>query len=107
MVIIFLAYGAAAVAYFFSILYPLINTKYVLQDKSLMIRSGFYKKYISYNSIIEITQKSSMEREPALSKKRIYIKYKDGPETKMVGISPKNKDVFLKAIDEITGKSIV
>lgn len=95
IVILIIAYIAAGIASYFSIIYPMLNTRYVIQDKTLTIKSGFYQKSIRYDEIIEITQKKSSGREPALSRDCIYIKYKDRQQLNLVGISPKNTEDFM------------
>ncbi|MBU9728381.1 PH domain-containing protein [Diplocloster modestus] len=95
---VILAYVIAAAAYFFSIIYPILNTRYIIKDKTLVIKSGFYKNDISCDKIIEITPGKSFQREPALSSSRLYVKYRDGQLIKTVGISPKNKEDFIKSL---------
>lgn len=93
------AYILVMLAYFFSIVYPLINTKYIVQDEKIIIKSGFYKKTILCNQIVEIVEKKSFNREPALSTRRLYIKYSDGQGKYWIGISPRNKADFIKNIN--------
>lgn len=98
--ILIFAYGLALLAYYFSVIYPLLNTNYVIQNENLIIRSGFYKKEISRNQIVEITEKKSLGREPALSTRRLYIEYRENSGIYFIGISPKNKEDFLRRLRE-------
>lgn len=98
IIILIVAYTLVFLAYYFSILYPLFNTNYVIQDETLIVRSGFYKKVILRNQIVEITEKKSFNREPALSTRRLYIKYREDSAMCSIGISPKNKEDFLRKL---------
>lgn len=97
-IVLFVAYIMAALAFYFSVVHPLINTQYVIEGGKMVIRSGFYKKTISLNQVIEIIEKKSFGREPALSSRRLYIKYRDGQDMYCIGISPKDRVNFLKDI---------
>lgn len=97
-IVLFVAYAIAALAYCLSVIHPLINTQYVVQDKKLEIKSGFYKKTISFNQLVEIIEKKSFGREPALSSKRLYIKYRDGQDMYWIGVSPRDRENFLEDI---------
>lgn len=92
------AYITAAAAYFISVVFPIINTRYIIQDKALEIRCGFYKQIIPSDKIIDITQKKSFGREPALGQNRLYLKYRDKQDIKTVGISPKSREDFINNI---------
>lgn len=97
-IMLFVVYGIVVLAFYFAVIHPLINTQYIVQNEKLEIKSGFYKKEISYNKFVEIIEKTSFGREPALSSRRLYIKYRDGQGMYWIGISPRDRVNFLKDI---------
>lgn len=95
-----IAYIIAAMAYYFALIYPVINTKYILERDRLTINCGIYKNEIAFQEILEVYKKKSLGRYPALSEKMVFIKYKDCGVTNLIGISPKNKDEFIQEIQK-------
>lgn len=99
-IVISIAYIIATVAYYFALIYPVINTKYILETDRLAIHCGIYKNEIAFQEILEVYKKKSLGRYPALSEKMVFIKYKDCGVTNLVGISPKNRDEFIQEIQK-------
>lgn len=95
-----IAFIIVAIAYYFVLIYPVINTKYILETDRLVIHCGVYKNEIAFHDILEVYQKKSFGRYPALSEKMVFIKYKDCGMTNLVGISPKNQDEFIQQIQK-------
>ena len=85
-----------AVALMFDILF---HTDYTIKGEKLYIGSGIlFNMTLPINQISEITHKSTLLSSPALSAKRIRLKY--GPK-KWVYISPKNQEEFISDIKSI------
>ncbi len=97
---IIIAYVIAAIGYFWALVYPLINTKYVLESDRLIIICGMYKRVIYFRQIVDVYKKKSLGRQPALSENRVFIKYKEYGEINDVGISPKSLEDFTREIKE-------
>lgn len=95
-----IAFIIAAITYYFALIYPVINTKYILETDRLVINCGIYKNEIAFQEILELYKKKSLGRQPALSEKMVFIKYKDRGVTNLVGISPKNRDEFIQEIQK-------
>jgi hypothetical protein len=72
------------------------STFYVLDEKELIIRCGPINKRIPYREITSAHKTWNPLSSPALSLKRIHIKYKFGTAL----ISPKDRDQFLKLLKE-------
>jgi hypothetical protein len=78
------------------ITYCFVNTYYLIDGNSLVVRSGFlFNKTIPIQSIFEIRDTKSILSAPALSLDRIEVKYN---KRDSVVISPKDK---LHFIDEL------
>lgn len=101
MIAISVAYVIAVIAYYFAIVYPVINTKYILEKDRLEIRCGIYKNEISFQQILDVYKKDSLGRHPALSEKMVFIKYRDCSVTNIVGISPKNRDEVIHELQKV------
>ena len=83
------------------LLAPLFFIKYTLYDKHLKVQCGFYGTYrIKYDSITSIKKTMNPLSSAAMSLKRIQIDYTPGG---MILISPKNRDEFIKIINEKRG----
>ena len=95
-VAVFIAYIIAAILYYFVLIHPVLNTKYILQADKLSIHCGIYKNEIAYQEILEVYKKKSFRRYPALSEQMVFIKYKNCGVTDLTGISPKNRDEFMQ-----------
>ncbi len=86
-----------AVALMFDILF---HTDYTIKGDKLYIRCGIlFHMTLSINKISEIAHKSTVLSSPALSAKRIGIRY--GLKN-WVYISPKNQEDFISDIKSIT-----
>lgn len=72
------------------------STYYVLDEKDLVIRCGPINKRIPYREITSAHKTWNPLSIPALSLKRINIKYQFG----MALISPKDRDSFLRMLKE-------
>jgi hypothetical protein len=72
------------------------STYYVLEEKELVIRCGPIHKRIPYREIISAYKTWNPLSSPALSLKRINIKYQFGTAL----ISPKDRDKFLRMLKE-------
>jgi hypothetical protein len=72
------------------------TTYYVLDEKELVIRCGPINKRIPYREIKSAHKTWNPFSSPALSLKRINIKYQFG----MALISPKDRDKFLRLLKE-------
>ncbi len=99
-VAIFIAYIIAAILYYFVLIHPVLNTKYILQADRLLIHCGIYKNEIAFQEILEVYKKKSFRRYPALSEQMVFIKYKNCGVTDLVGISPKNRDEFMQELQK-------
>lgn len=81
----------------------LVHTEYVIAaDGWLYIRSGrFLPTYkVQLSSIVKIDEVRSIMLAPALSMKRVRIYYKNEKhQLKIVMISPKNQEVFLRSLE--------
>lgn len=95
-----IAYIIAAIAYYFALIYPVINTKYILETDRLVIICGIYKNEIAFQEILEVYKKRSFGRHPALSEKMVFIRYQDRGVMNLVGISPVNQDEFIQEIQK-------
>lgn len=79
-------------------LWLLFGTNYRLETGQLRISSGPFRWRIPVEAITSITATSNPLASPALSLKRLRIDY--GGD-KMVMISPRNEEMFLRDIEEI------
>ncbi len=77
----------------------LLHTDYAINGEKLHIRCGIlYRMDIPISKISEITHKSTILSSPALSAKRIGIKY---GKTNWVYISPKNQEDFISTLKSL------
>lgn len=77
----------------------LFHTDYTIRKDKLYIRCGvLFHMTLSISKIIEITHKSTILSSPALSAKRIGIRY---GHKSWVYISPRNQDDFISDIKSI------
>lgn len=77
-------------------LWLLFGTSYCLESDQLHIRSGPFKWHVPVAAITSVTPTRNPLSSPALSLDRLRIEYGPG---KVVMISPRNKDIFLKDIE--------
>ena len=84
-------------------LVSLLSTRYVINDRQLVVRSGPFRWHIPIDEISGITPTSDPIASPALSLDRLRITYK---QTKSVLISPKDKDGFLAQIASLRRSAV-
>ena len=83
----------------------LLHTDYCINGEKLHIRCGFlFRMDLPISKIIEITHKSTILSSPALSAKRIGIKY---GKTNWVYISPENQEEFISILKSINPDIII
>lgn len=91
--VIFMGFG---VLLMFDILY---HTDYTINGDKLYIRCGvFYRMTLPISKITEITHKTTFLSSPALSAKRIGLRYGN---KSYVYISPQNQDDFISELKSI------
>ncbi len=74
----------------------LLHTDYTISGDTLHIRCGFlYRMDLPISKITEITHKSTILSSPALSAKRIGLRY---GKTNWVYVSPLNQDNFITTL---------
>ena len=77
----------------------LLHTDYTICEGYLHIRCGIlYRLTLPISKITEITHRSSLLSSPALSAKRIGLRY---GKKRLVFVSPKNQDDFISSLKEI------
>ena len=77
----------------------LLHTDYTIKGEKLHIRCGFlFRMDLPISKITEITHKSTILSSPALSAKRIGLRY---GKTNWVYVSPKRQYEFIKALTSI------
>jgi len=76
-----------------------MNTYYVLGERELIVKYGFLKTKIAYNSIKRVTETRNPLASIALSLDRIEIIYGGGGH---ILISPQNKQEFLQQLEQRT-----
>ena len=77
----------------------LLHTDYCINGEKLHIRCGFlFSMDLPISKIIEITHKSTILSSPALSAKRIGIKY---GKTNWVYVSPKEQEEFIATLKSV------
>lgn len=77
----------------------LLHTDYTIKDNKLHIRCGvLFRLDLPISKISEITHKSTILSSPALSAKRIGLKY---GKTNWVYVSPKNQEEFISELKSI------
>jgi Bacterial PH domain len=74
----------------------LADTRYILDDGQLLIRSGPFRWRISIAEITSVTPTRDPMSGPALSLDRLRISYGGG---RAIMISPSEKEAFLRALD--------
>lgn len=77
----------------------LLHTDYTINGEKLHIRCGFlFRMDLPISKITEITHKSTILSSPALSAKRIGLRY---GKRNWVYVSPKNQEEFIAALRSI------
>jgi hypothetical protein len=95
------SFGEALLLFCLTLLLPVIliwmwlTTYYVLDESSLIIRFGPFKKVIPLNEIRSVKKTSNPLSSPALSLKRLKISY---GRYDFVLISPTDRDEFMKIL---------
>ncbi len=79
-------------------LWLLVSTRYTLDSKLLIVRSGPFEWRVPITDIASITPTESVLSSPALSLDRLCIDY--GRSSKLM-ISPRNKEQFLREIEAL------
>lgn len=80
----------------------LLHTDYTISGERLHIRCGFlFRMNLPISKITEITHKSTILSSPALSAKRIGLRY---GKKNWVFVSPKNQEEFISALRSINPK---
>ena len=80
----------------------LLHTDYTINDVKLHIRCGIlFRMDLPISKITDITHKSTILSSPALSAKRIGLKY---GKTNWVYVSPKNQEDFISSLQSINPK---
>lgn len=83
----------------------LLHTDYTIKEEKLYIRCGIlYRMVLPIKSIVEIKHKSTILSSPALSAKRIGIRYRS---RSWVYVSPKNQEDFITDLKSINPEIIV
>ena len=83
----------------------LLHTDYYINGEKLHIRCGFlFRMNLPISKIIEISHKSTILSSPALSAKRIGLKY---GKTNWVYISPENQEEFIATLKSINPDIII
>lgn len=87
------------------------SVKYKIYDGKLGIRNLFYKwEWFPIDKISEIKKTSGILSAPALSTKRVSIKFSDKKILKSsmpLEISPKNRDGFIAKLQEINPSIVI
>lgn len=81
------------------------STYYVVRNSSLFIRNGLFEKVtILYRQMMEVAEEKGEPRDGssvvALSKDRVYIRYRVKKKEYWLEISPENKEQFLAELHE-------
>jgi len=80
----------------------LLHTDYSINGEKLHIRCGFlFRMDLPISKITEITHKSTILSSPALSAKRIGLRY---GRTNWIYISPENQERFISELQSINPK---
>lgn len=74
------------------------NTRYQITETHLNIRSMFVRWHIPLAEIQHVNPSQDLSAAPALSIKRLKIEYVQEGKAKFVMVSPKDQQVFLKAL---------
>lgn len=91
-----------AVALMFDMLF---HTDYTIKGDKLLIRCGFlFRMTLPVIKIVEITHKSTILSSPALSAKRIGIRY---GRKNWVYVSPQNQEEFISDLKSINPEIII
>lgn len=78
--------------------WPVLNTRYIVTQDRLIIRSMFLKWSILRSDIQQITPTNNPLSSPALSLDRLKIDYHKDGKSKSVLVSPKDKQKFIEVL---------
>lgn len=85
---------------------PMFGIKYVMYEEHLLVSMSIFGKIrIAYKDIVEVKKSCNPLSSPALSVKRVQIDYMQGGVHRMVLISPKNREAFIKEIEDRAERS--
>ncbi len=83
----------------------LFHTDYTIKGEKLHIRCGFlFRMDLQISRITEITHKSTILSSPALSAKRIGLKY---GKKNWVYVSPQNQEDFISTLKSINSEILI
>ncbi len=85
-------------------LWILFGTRYIVSADNLRVKSGPFTWDIAISSITAVKNSKNPLSSPALSLDRLHIQYQQG---KSLMVSPKNRDEFLVAIDQLPSDSLI
>jgi hypothetical protein len=78
--------------------WPAFNTRYIIQDGTLIIHCLFLTWNIPLADIQKITPSHDSIASPALSLDRLKIEYIKEGEDKQILVSPRNRQAFIDAV---------
>lgn len=79
--------------------WPVLNTRYVIDQDTLLITCLFLKWRIPLSSIQKVTKTDFSIASPALSLDRLRIDYLKDGQAKFILLSPRNKETFCQALN--------
>ncbi|CAM9192414.1 PH domain-containing protein [Acinetobacter bereziniae] len=79
--------------------WPVLNTRYIIQEDTLTIHCLFLKWNIPLANIQKVMPSHDSIASPALSLDRLKIEYRKDGEIKQVLISPRNQKAFRRALE--------
>ena len=80
---------------------PMFGIKYVMYEEHLLVSMSIFGKIrIAYRDIVEVKKSCNPLSSPALSVKRVQIDYMQNGVHRMVLISPKDREAFIKEIED-------
>ncbi|ENX17324.1 hypothetical protein F895_01269 [Acinetobacter sp. CIP 64.2] len=81
--------------------WPILNTRYIVTEHHLIIRSMLFKWQINKSDILKISVSHNLMSSPALSLDRLRIDYQKNGVTSHILVSPKDKQAFCQALQVI------
>ncbi|KGT46536.1 MULTISPECIES: PH domain-containing protein [Acinetobacter] len=78
--------------------WPLLSTRYIVENGILTVRSVWLKWQIPLSSIQQIQPTDLSSIAPALSLKRLKIDYEENGVKKFILVSPKDQAAFIQAV---------
>ena len=80
--------------------WPILNTRYIVTEHHLIIRSMLFKWQINKSDILKISVSHNLMSSPALSLDRLRIDYQKNGVTSHILVSPKDKQTFCQALNQ-------